>query len=218
MPDCPHCSEPLPEGDATVCPGCGQPLSSHDDEPPSADASAGLVLDKRTRDWFSWLMAEDAPAARNESEEGTRHPTPGETASEGERASELVDHALWKRIKTMGLDKGPFGPGLSRVKRLVGSDPDMALTKCRQILERCLHDLVIRHVGDPGTQPLERIIQLLGRAKVLPRKLQALAEVIRELGNVGAHPVYDDEHLSHREAQIALSALTLVLEWFVRGL
>jgi Domain of unknown function (DUF4145) len=128
-----------------------------------------------------------------------------------------VDEVIDIRITAWRLDDSPFSDDLAQAKRLLRQHPDMGLAKCRQTLERCLHELHAERIGNPGTKRLEQLIQDLGRAGVLPRKVLALAEVVRELGNVGVHPIFDAEGLTHREAQIALLSLLIVLEWYARS-
>jgi hypothetical protein len=99
---------------------------------------------------------------------------------------------------------------------MVSENPDMAMTKCPKILEAIAHSLFAEHVQAPGTRNLNTLINGLNQGGHLPRKILALAQVIRELGNVGSHPIYDDETLSHREALLALAATTILLEWHVR--
>jgi hypothetical protein len=64
---------------------------------------------------------------------------------------------------------------------------------------------------------LESLIREAAKAGALPRKISALCEVVRELGNVGAHPIPDEEKVSHREAQLATTALLLIFEWYNRA-
>jgi hypothetical protein len=123
---------------------------------------------------------------------------------------------LRRRIRRLDLERGAFGDAITAIARLTEDDPDMALAKCRQTLERVL-TAVFRQRRDPGTRPLEQLIKELQREQVLPRKIVALCEVIRELGNVGAHAVHDDETVTYREALIAFNALTLVLDWYGRS-
>jgi hypothetical protein len=121
------------------------------------------------------------------------------------------------RVAHWGLATFSFSEDLTRVGALMKTDPDMALAKCRQILESRLHMLHAERVGPAGTKRLEQLISDLSRAGALPRKVIALCEVVRELGNVGVHPILDDEKLGHSEAHIALQSLTIILEWYVRS-
>src|SRR5262249_18659582 len=113
---------------------------------------------------------------------------------EGMKAIEVV---VASRIDRWKLTDSPFFADLVRAQALTPTDADMALAKCRQILEGCLTSLYSRTIGSPGTRKLEELIRDLGRHKALPRKVFALCEVVRELGNVGAHPIYDDELLTY---------------------
>lgn len=127
------------------------------------------------------------------------------------------DDGFERRILQAHLRHLPIFHDLERAMLLVDNNPDMGLAKCRQILETTLYELHRDSLGNPGTKRLEQLIADLARQGKLPRKVLALCEVVRELGNVGVHPIYDDEELSHREAQIALQALVIVLEWHSRS-
>jgi hypothetical protein len=99
---------------------------------------------------------------------------------------------------------------------LIPANPDMALSKCRVILEEVLARRHRALLGDPGKRMLEQLIRDLTAKGFLPRKVKALCEVVRELGNTGAHPILDDEKVTHREAQVALLSLMTILEWHGR--
>src|SRR5262249_9158610 len=62
------------------------------------------------------------------------------------------------RMSRWNLDSSDFSDGLQRAKELIATDPDMALTKCRQLLEACMYQLHEKVLGDPGTKPLEQLI------------------------------------------------------------
>jgi hypothetical protein len=128
-----------------------------------------------------------------------------------------IVEVIRRRINDAALHNSPFAAALRRAQELVMTDPDMGLAKCRQVLESILSRLHRDTIGNPGTKRLEQLVSDLARQGKLPRKVHALCEVVRELGNVGAHPIYDDELLSHREALISLQALVIVLEWQVRA-
>jgi hypothetical protein len=128
----------------------------------------------------------------------------------------FLNGVLDGRVERWSLSGEPFSADLDLARALVESVPDMALAKCRQLLEGQLHLLHEARLGPAGTRSLDQLIRDLARADVLPRKVLALCEVVRELGNAGAHPIYDDEKLTHAEAHIALQSLTIILEWYVR--
>jgi hypothetical protein len=119
------------------------------------------------------------------------------------------------RMERWWLKGSNFFKDLARAKALLPTDPDMALTKTRQILERCMAELHEKAHGPCGTKPLEQLVRDLSRDGILPRKVLALCEVVRELGNAGAHPICDEEKLTYREGQIALLSLLIVLKWYV---
>src|SRR6516225_1497780 len=67
-------------------------------------------------------------------------------------------------------------------------DPEMALIRSRKVLEYVVRDVFVRRIQEPpGTRPLENLIQRLVKDGHFPPRLEAYTEVIRKLGNVGAH-------------------------------
>ncbi len=144
-------------------------------------------------------------------------PTAEPTRSRGTETIDIADVLDEARIRRWELDRGEHAEALQAIVGLVKTNPDMALAKCRQTLEAVLTRLYQGQVGDPRKRPLENLIRDLRNAGVLPRKLVALCEIVRELGNIGAHPILDDEHISHREARIALSSFIVFLEWHARA-
>jgi hypothetical protein len=122
------------------------------------------------------------------------------------------------RLTHWSLRSSPYGPALEDILDLIKHrHPDMAIAKCRHVLEQVVSDLFRDHIGDPGTRPLEQAIRDLSKADAIPRKIRALCEVVRELGNVGSHALPDAERLSARDAYLAAQALTLVLDWRMNG-
>jgi hypothetical protein len=129
----------------------------------------------------------------------------------------IFAQVLRDRIRSWQIDKSPFHAHLVSALSLMQDHPDMSLTKCRQALEALINEQHQKRVGNTGTKRLDQLMTELKRQGALPRKISALCEVVRELGNVGAHPIFDDEHLTHREAAVSLLALALIVEWYVRS-
>jgi hypothetical protein len=122
-----------------------------------------------------------------------------------------------RRIRNANIDNSQYRDEVISAIELSEFNPDMCLTKCRKILERIVHQLHDELLGKPGTKPLEQLVADLGRHGKLPRKVMSLCLVVRELGNAGSHPIYDDEQLSYREAQIAILSLINILDWTIRS-
>jgi hypothetical protein len=138
-------------------------------------------------------------------------PTPPPEATPA-LADALIDARIARQVE---IDPSTLGE-IHRVRALISTDPDMALAKARVLLERIAVTLFDKTVGKVGTRPLDALLRELSKSGILPRKVYCLCEVVRELGNVGVHPILDDEKVTHREAQISLLALLLVVEWYER--
>ena len=103
--------------------------------------------------------------------------------------------------------------GVQRAIRIAPVDPDMALTRARKVLEAIIHDIYKQHYNEPaGTRPLENLLQRLVRDGVLPKRLAAYANAIRELGNVGTHGV--GESVTTKDVTRSLEDLLTLLEWY----
>ena len=132
---------------------------------------------------------------------------------------DLFEHLMDLRMKRWKLDQSEFSEAMIEARKLLRQKhPAAALVTCRTILEGCLGKFFEKHIGKTGNMPLDEVLRNFSRKAGLPRKVYALAMVVKELGNVGAHHIRppDFEHLSHREAQISLLALALLLEWYHR--
>jgi hypothetical protein len=128
-----------------------------------------------------------------------------------------MQQILGRRIRSANIDSSEYRYEILSAIQLLEFNPDMCLTKCRKILELTLYKLYSKLLGNPGTRMLDQLVSDLGRQKLLPRKVVSLCFVVRELGNAGSHPIYDDEQLTHREAQIALLSLINILDWALRA-
>jgi tetratricopeptide (TPR) repeat protein len=103
--------------------------------------------------------------------------------------------------------------GVKKAITLSNIDPDMALGRARKVLEFIISDLYRREFGrSPGTQPLENTLQQLSKAGKLPRTMQAYANNVRELGNVGIHG--SGEAISADDVVSSLENLMRLVAWY----
>src|SRR5262249_4605292 len=105
---------------------------------------------------------------------------------------------------------GPIREAVTKAVRVVDLAPDLAVVpSCK-----CL-DFVIGKVSGPwspeppGTRPLEGLVQQLVRRGHLPPHLEAHANYIRLLGNVGAH--HFGEEITAADVQQSLAQLLPIL-------
>jgi diguanylate cyclase (GGDEF)-like protein len=119
------------------------------------------------------------------------------------------------RFERWDIGATEFGTSLVRAQDLAREDPDMALAKCRKVLEAFAYRLFEDRLGDPGSRNLEKLLHLLGKDH-LPRKIAVLCGVVQRLGYTGAHPMHDDEKITEWEANLAIDAMALILEWLAR--
>ncbi|MGB9181413.1 MAG: DUF4145 domain-containing protein [Pyrinomonadaceae bacterium] len=103
--------------------------------------------------------------------------------------------------------------GVKKAIRIADEDPEMALARSRKVLEYVIRDVYKRHFGkEPGTQPLENLIQRLVREGYFPPVQDAYASTIRKLGNVGTHSY--GEKVTAKHVQLSLTQLMQILEWY----
>ena len=105
--------------------------------------------------------------------------------------------------------------GVRRAIRIAGEDPEMALTRSRKVLELVVREVYERRLNEPaGTRPLENLLQRLVKDGFLPARLDAYANGVRLLGNVGTHRF--GERITAADVQRSLSQLIPVLEWYAK--
>jgi formylglycine-generating enzyme required for sulfatase activity len=103
--------------------------------------------------------------------------------------------------------------GVQRAIRIADQDPDMALTRSRKVLELVVREVYERRCREPpGTRPLENLLQRLVRDGFLPTRLDAYANTVRMLGNVGTHRF--GEQVTTADVGQSLSQLMPILEWY----
>src|SRR6516162_2982115 len=103
--------------------------------------------------------------------------------------------------------------GVQKAVLVADVDPEMALTRARKVLEYVVRDVYERRCQEPpGTRPLENLLQRLVRDGHFPDRLDAYANTIRKLGNVGTHTF--GERVSVADVYQSLSQLMPILEWY----
>jgi formylglycine-generating enzyme required for sulfatase activity len=103
--------------------------------------------------------------------------------------------------------------GVRKAMLVADLDPDMALTRARKVLEYVVRDVFDRRVKEPpGTRPLENLLQRLVKDGHFPEKLDAYANTVRKLGNVGTHNF--GERITAGDVYHSLTQLMPILEWY----
>jgi hypothetical protein len=124
--------------------------------------------------------------------------------------------ALSERLAAGFADRPDVAAGLRQAGAVAASDPEMALTRSRKLLEAVVREVFERSTGEPaGTRPLENLIQRLVKDQHLPPRVAGYANFVRELGNVGTHAA--DSGVTAVDVRNALSQLARVLEWHFGG-
>ncbi len=108
---------------------------------------------------------------------------------------------------------GELRDGVQQVIKIADASPEMALTRARKVLEFVIRDVYERRILEPpGTRPLENLLQRLVREGFFPDRLDAYANTIRKLGNVGTHGF--GERVKIGDVYHSLAQLMPILEWY----
>ncbi len=103
--------------------------------------------------------------------------------------------------------------GIHQVLKIADASPEMALTRARKVLEYVIRDVYERRVQEPpGTRPLESLLQRLVKDGFFPTRLDAYANTIRKLGNVGTHSF--EEKVEIADVYQSLAQLMPILQWY----
>jgi formylglycine-generating enzyme required for sulfatase activity len=120
---------------------------------------------------------------------------------------------LLRRLDQLPEQYAEIREGVRQAVLVAAIDPEMALTRCRKVLELMVRDVFERRVNEPaGTRPLENLLQRLVKDGHMPRRPAAFAHGVRELGNVGTHGI--GERCTADDVHQALAQLLPVLEWY----
>jgi hypothetical protein len=89
--------------------------------------------------------------------------------------------------------------------------PDYAMVAIRKAFANIVEEMYREHTGyEPGSQPLEGQIQALAKKKAFPAFLIPHAELIKQLGNAGAH---GDDPFSKDDVRLALEHFLRIVDW-----
>ncbi len=103
--------------------------------------------------------------------------------------------------------------GVRKAVLVADLDPEMSLTRARKVLEFVVRDVFERRVHEPpGTRPLENLLQRLVKDGFFPERLDAYANTVRKLGNVGTHNF--NERVTSADVYQSLTQLMPILEWY----
>lgn len=120
---------------------------------------------------------------------------------------------LLSRLDHLTAEFNELREGVRKAVRISDDDPEMALTRARKVLEYVVRDVfVLRCAEEPGTRPLENLLQRLVKDGHMPKRLGAYASYIRDLGNVGTHSYGED--ISKEDVRRSFENLTAILEWY----
>jgi CheY-like chemotaxis protein len=110
--------------------------------------------------------------------------------------------------------KGLRGELLKTVQ-IAAIRPNMALAHTRWQLELVVRDVFRRKYGhNPGTKPLENLLQQLKKDCHLPSRIAAHANSVRELGNTGVHEGEAAEPVTQADVHVSMMQLALVMDWY----
>ena len=127
-----------------------------------------------------------------------------------------TDPALQALLTRLDYVSGPFvelRESVDGAVKIAEDAPKMALISVRKSLEFVVRDVFERRTQKPpGSQPLENLLQRIAKDGYFPDRLNAFANTIRGLGNVGAHGF--GEKVTSADVHQSLAQLVPILEWY----
>ncbi len=121
--------------------------------------------------------------------------------------------ALLGRLQQITDEFRELRDGVQQVIKIADASPEMALTRARKVLEYVIRDVYQRRIDEPpGTRPLENLLQRLVKDGFFPDRLDAYANTIRKLGNVGTHSF--GEKVEITDVYQSLAQLMPILQWY----
>lgn len=120
---------------------------------------------------------------------------------------------LMQRLDSLSSELFELRQEIKLTFQLADIDPRMTLTRTRRVLEYVVNEVYRRHFNeDPGTRPLDNLLQRLIKEHVLPPKVGAYASGIRQMGNLGTHGKGDE--ILPSDAQHSIDQLVVILLWY----
>jgi formylglycine-generating enzyme required for sulfatase activity len=120
---------------------------------------------------------------------------------------------LITRLDVLSDGASELREGVRKAVLVADLDPEMALTRARKVLEYVVREVFERRINEPpGTRPLENLLQRLLKDGFFPERLDAYANFVRKLGNVGTH--HFGEGISAGDVYQSLAQLMPILEWY----
>jgi hypothetical protein len=121
--------------------------------------------------------------------------------------------ALVGRLEHLSDPYRELRDGVQKAIQVADVDPEMALTRTRKVLEFVIRDVYERRIQEPpGTRPLENLLQRLVKDGHFPDRLDAYANTIRKLGDVGTHTF--GEKVAVADVHQSLTQLVPILDWY----
>ena len=121
--------------------------------------------------------------------------------------------ALTDRLNRLSDQFRELREGVQQTILIADLAPEMALTRARKVLEYVVRDVFEHRIKEPpGTRPLENLLDRLVKDHHFPVRLDAYANTVRKLGNVGTHNF--NERITAADVYQSLTQLMPILEWY----
>jgi hypothetical protein len=131
-----------------------------------------------------------------------------------QRLQQLSDEAvrLVDGFGTARVGSDELADGLRHLPQTATADPSVALVRIRKALQFVVEAAYERQFHEPpNTRPLENLVQRLVKEGDLSRRLAAYGNLVRDLGNIGAHSF--GEAVTLTDVVQALEQLLPLLRW-----
>jgi SNF2 family DNA or RNA helicase len=109
---------------------------------------------------------------------------------------------------------GALDASIVKAMRYGKSDPETALMHARKSAEAICTSLFQREIGDPSSNRLDKLIELLARNEHIPERIKVPLRVIQQYGNYGAHYQREDAEITPEYVAPCITALVHVVNWY----
>jgi serine/threonine protein kinase len=105
---------------------------------------------------------------------------------------------------------------LLTAQRIAAIDPQMAVAKCRQIVEAIAQRVYSRALRVPGNKPLARLVQELRESHVIPADVFTHYSNVRKQGNLALHGGHNEVTALFPEVvRTVLGAAVRIATWYL---
>jgi SNF2 family DNA or RNA helicase len=112
------------------------------------------------------------------------------------------------------IDKAYLSTIVVKAMRYADDDPETSLMHARKAAECICTDVFSREIGNPGTNRLDKLIEMLSNKDSIPQRIKIPLRVIQQYGNYAVHVQPERESINRNYIEPCLGALVHVTNWY----